>query len=75
MSTATVTPDVTSPGAVLSATNVFYFLLLPALLLWYAYWKISRKHMVELAAKIPGPKPLPIIGNALEFMGTSPGTV
>nr|WCC58131.1 cytochrome P450 [Pharsalia antennata] len=72
MSTATVTPDLTSSGAVLSATSIFYFLLLPALALWYAYWKISRKHMNELAEKIPGPKALPIIGNALEFLGSSP---
>lgn len=72
MSTTTTTPDVASPAAMLSATNVFYFLLVPALILWYAYWKISRKHMLELAEKIPGPKPLPIIGNALEFLGSSP---
>nr|NP_001352320.1 cytochrome P450 4g15-like [Anoplophora glabripennis]QYA71968.1 cytochrome P450 [Anoplophora glabripennis] len=72
MSTATVTPDLTPSGAVSSATSVFYFLLLPALVLWYAYWTISRKHMNELAEKIPGPKTLPILGNALEFLGSSP---
>lgn len=73
MSTATVTPDVTNPAAVLSATSVFYFLFLPALALWYAYWKISRKHMIELADKIPGPDGYPIIGSALEMLGTSSG--
>ncbi|KAJ8944745.1 hypothetical protein NQ318_011651 [Aromia moschata] len=73
MSTATVTPDLGTPSGVLSASSVFYFLLIPAVILWYAYWKISRKHMVELAEKIPGPKQLPILGNALEFLGTSPG--
>lgn len=72
MSTATVTPDLATPSGVLSASSVFYFLLIPAVILWYAYWKISRKHMVELAEKIPGPKQLPILGNALEFLGTSP---
>nr|CAI5859094.1 unnamed protein product [Callosobruchus analis] len=72
MSTATVTPDLTESSSVLSASTVFYFLLIPAVLLWYAYWYISRRHMLELAEKIPGPKGYPIIGNALEFLGTSP---
>jgi hypothetical protein len=31
--------------------------------------------MVELAEKIPGPKPLPIVGNALEFGTSTKGTV
>ncbi|CAG9762995.1 unnamed protein product [Ceutorhynchus assimilis] len=53
----------------LSPTNIFYFLLVPALALLYTYWKISRKHMIELADKIPGPPGLPLIGNALEFIG------
>lgn len=56
-----------------SAISVFYCLLIPALLLWYIYWRLSRKHLLELAAKLPGPKGWPIIGNALDFAGTSPG--
>lgn len=73
MSTATVTPDMASSEAALTATNMLYFLILPVVLLWYVYWRISRKHMVDLADKIPGPKTLPIVGNALEFIGSSPG--
>nr|AJN91187.1 cytochrome P450 monooxygenase CYP4G112 [Cnaphalocrocis medinalis] len=53
------------------ATSFFYMLLVPAVALWYAYWKISRRHMLELASKINGPKGLPLIGNALEFTGGS----
>ncbi|KAL4714471.1 hypothetical protein ACJJTC_017766 [Scirpophaga incertulas] len=53
------------------ASSLFYMLLLPALALWYAYWKMSRRHMYELAAKINGPPGLPLIGNALEFTGGS----
>lgn len=57
--------------SIMPMTSMFYMLLLPALALWYAYWRISRRHMLELAAKIPGPSGLPIIGNALAFTGSS----
>lgn len=72
MSATVTTPDVTVP-TLITATNLFYFLLVPTLALWYTYWKLSRRHMLELAEKIPGPAGLPIIGNALEFTGTSAG--
>lgn len=64
-----VTADLNPAQA--SATNVFYSLLIPALLLWFIYWKTSRRHMLKLAEKIPGPKGLPIIGNALDLTGSS----
>lgn len=54
-----------------AATNLFYILLVPAVLLWYTYWRMSRRHMYELAEKLNGPKGLPLIGNALEFTGGS----
>ncbi|KAL3266986.1 hypothetical protein HHI36_011134 [Cryptolaemus montrouzieri] len=71
MSATIATPLVGASPGIVSASNVFYFLLAPALILWYAYWKISRRHLEELASRIPGPAGLPILGNALEFMGTS----
>lgn len=71
MSATVATPVVGSTPGIASASNLFYFLLVPALVLWYAYWKISRRHLEELAAKIPGPDGLPLLGNALEFTGTS----
>lgn len=73
MSATTATPDSLASSTVVSATSVFYFLLLPAAILFYAYWKISRRHFLELAEKIPGPPGLPFLGNALEFVGSSPG--
>jgi hypothetical protein len=33
----------------------------------WAYFRIKMRRMVELAEKIPGPKPQPLIGNTLEF--------
>lgn len=65
--------NLTSPSSTLSATNVFYFLLVPAVLIWYIYWKVSRRNLIELSEKIPGPNGLPLLGNALEFIGSSPG--
>ncbi|XP_075973040.1 cytochrome P450 4g15 [Anticarsia gemmatalis] len=53
------------------ATSLFYVLLVPALILWYAYWRMSRRHMYELAEKLNGPPGLPLLGNALEFTGGS----
>lgn len=69
--TGTVAAEVTSATGVISASSVFYFLLVPALALWFVYWKLSRRHMIELADKIPGPDGLPIIGNLLDLVGSS----
>lgn len=56
-----------------SPTMVFLSLLIPAILLYYVYFQISRRRLVELGNKIPGPPGLPIIGNAHELLGTSDG--
>ncbi|XP_063705039.1 cytochrome P450 4g15 [Culicoides brevitarsis] len=68
---------VVSPNAsevhsdIASPLNVFMSLLLPAVLLYYIYWRLSRRNMIKLAEKIPGPPGYPIIGNALDFLGSS----
>ncbi|KAF5284528.1 hypothetical protein FQR65_LT13513 [Abscondita terminalis] len=56
----------------LTAVNMFYVLLFPAIILWCIYWRKSRKNFIQLAEKLPGPKGWPLIGNALDFIGTSP---
>ncbi|XP_047537986.1 cytochrome P450 4V2-like [Vanessa atalanta] len=40
---------------------------LPILLYWI-YWRWRHRRMLELAALVPGPPALPILGNALMFM-------
>lgn len=64
----TVSADIAQSSA---STAVFYSLLIPAAILWFVYWRLSRRHLYELAAKLPGPKGLPIIGNALDLTGSS----
>lgn len=54
-----------------TATSMFYMLVIPAVILWYTYWRMSRRKLYEMAAKLPGPPGLPLIGNALEFTGSS----
>lgn len=64
--------SITQTGIV-SASSMIYFLLTPALILWYIYWKISRRNLIKLSENLPGLKGWPIIGNVLDFGGTSTG--
>lgn len=52
----------------LSTFNLFFYLLTPAIVLWYIYFRMSRKQLYELASKIEGSDGLPLLGNALDFM-------
>ncbi|GBP00705.1 Cytochrome P450 4g15 [Eumeta japonica] len=38
-----------------------------AIALWL-HWRYRNRHLLEFASRLPGPKPLPVIGNALYFM-------
>ncbi|KAJ8711125.1 hypothetical protein PYW07_008367 [Mythimna separata] len=40
----------------------------------WQYWRWTHRRMLELAAKVPGPPALPILGNALIFM-RNPGDI
>lgn len=67
----TVAAEVTSASGVMAASSLFYFLLIPAITLWFVYWKLSRRHMLQLAETLPGPDGLPIIGNLMDLVGSS----
>lgn len=56
-------------SSIVSATNVFFYLLIPTLLLWFVYYRMTRRRLYELAEKLPGPAGLPLLGNAMEFTG------
>jgi cytochrome P450 family 4 len=53
------------------ATLTVFYLLIPALILYFVYWKLQRRRFVELADKIPGPEGLPIIGHGILLLGSS----
>jgi hypothetical protein len=49
-------------------------LLVAIVILLWAYFRKNNQRLMMLAEKIPGPKPLPFIGNALEFGASPKGT-
>lgn len=42
------------------------------ILVWYLRYSWLRKHLYKLAARIPGPNGLPLIGVALSVMSNDP---
>jgi cytochrome P450 family 4 len=70
MSASTITPDISVKTSAITVINLFITLLVPATILFYIYWRISRRRLLELAERIPGPKGYPVIGNLLDFIGT-----
>ncbi|KAI4462569.1 cytochrome p450 family 4 [Holotrichia oblita] len=67
----TVFPSLINHNVNISSTFIFYSLLVPTFILLYIYWKLSRRHLLNLAEKIPGPKGYPLIGNALDYVGSN----
>lgn len=43
------------------------------ILIYWVYWRWKHRRLLELAAKLPGPPALPIIGNALIFIAKPEG--
>nr|WIT94155.1 cytochrome P450 monooxygenase CYP4G341 [Euwallacea interjectus] len=70
MSVATESPDLIRNSGLITPVNTFIVLLTTLATLYYVYWRVSRRRMMELAENIPGFKGWPIVGNAFEFVGT-----
>ncbi|KAJ8712786.1 hypothetical protein PYW08_008090 [Mythimna loreyi] len=45
------------------------YVIFGALIAFWLLWRYKNRRMIELAKKVPGPRPLPLLGNALRFMG------
>lgn len=58
-------------SAPVSASQLFYVLLVPLAVLWLIYFKLSRRNLHKHAENIPGPPGWPIIGNLPDLMGSS----
>ncbi|KAK7790567.1 hypothetical protein R5R35_002023 [Gryllus longicercus] len=46
-------------------------LVLPAAAAWLAEWRRRRRRFVRLGDRLPGPRGLPLLGNALSFLGAN----
>ncbi|XP_039278579.1 cytochrome P450 4g15 isoform X2 [Nilaparvata lugens] len=63
-----LTPAVKEVGSGYTAT--FLSLLFGVAVALVAYYRMSRRRLYQLAADIPGPTGYPLLGNALEFVGS-----
>lgn len=57
----------------LSVSGVLISVTFFTLLCYIIVFKWRRRRLEKLAAELPGPPALPIIGNGLEFLGTPEG--
>ncbi|KAL1506368.1 hypothetical protein ABEB36_005743 [Hypothenemus hampei] len=70
MSLATENSELVRENGFSNPLNTFFLLLTAVVTLYIVYWRFSRSRMLELASKIPGPNGWPLVGSALEFVGS-----
>ncbi|KAL0867900.1 hypothetical protein ABMA27_008582 [Loxostege sticticalis] len=58
----------------ISLSTVLLAVTVPALAYWL-YWRWANRRMLRLAAVVPGPPALPVLGNALMFLTNTTGIV
>ena len=56
-----------------SVTEVLFAAMLVSLACFIIVYKWQRRELEKMAEQFPGPPALPIIGNALEFLGSPEG--
>lgn len=52
-------------------STVLFSLIITSSILWYTYFRLSRRRLYELADKIDGPPGYPFFGNVNELIGSS----
>nr|XP_018909838.1 PREDICTED: cytochrome P450 4g15-like isoform X1 [Bemisia tabaci]UZM07729.1 CYP4G16A [Bemisia tabaci] len=58
-----------SSSSLFSNPDALFYLLIPTIILWFVYFRMSRKRLYELAAQIQGPEGYPLAGSIHEFVG------
>lgn len=60
---------------IISLTEILATTLITTLIFKYLLYRWQNRRLFDIASKIDGPTPLPILGNALMFLGSPEGKV
>ncbi|KAF2889076.1 hypothetical protein ILUMI_17097, partial [Ignelater luminosus] len=51
--------------------NTLLFVMIFSFITWYVQYHWKRRHLYAMASKMNGPFALPLVGNALHFVGSN----